>query len=239
MNQNARFGDNRTGVCADPGLARDMTEGMEAFPPTSVGDETDLAAEMALYVEASEGLGSVPPLPQQALPDADEDEAALFVDKLGERLAFERSGVRLYDGLIAKLEAHGEMPQGPTREDLERLRGEELEHFHALEESMLALCGDPTAVTPSADAAGVIASGVAQVLGDPRAGMLASLEAILVAELADNEGWDTLIELARGVGLEDVAERFEGFAEQEREHLTLVRMWIAMAQGRTAPSEPH
>jgi rubrerythrin len=213
MHQDSRFGDNRTGVSANP----------------------DLAAEMAPYMDASEGLGSVPCL-REPLPEVDEDSAALFVDKLGERLAFERSGVRLYDGLIAKLDAHPDLPNGPDRDELERIRNEELEHFHALEESLLEIGADPTTVTPSADAVGVLAEGVGKLVSDPRASLLTALEAILVAELSDNECWETLIELARNAGLEAMAERFEGFAEHEQEHLMLVRMWIATAQGRAAPA---
>lgn len=239
MHQNPRFGDNRTGVSADPGSSREMLDGMECFPPTSVSDEADLVAEMAYYVEASGGVGSVP-LPVEPQPeDIDEATWTLFVDKLGERLAFERTGVRIYDALIAKLEAHEELPRGPERENLQRLRDEELEHFHGLEECIFAIGGDPTALTPSADVVGMIAEGVGKVLGDPRVGLLASLEAVLVAELADNECWETLVELARIVGQDEMAERFEIFAEQEQDHLMQVRSWIAAAQGRSTSAIPH
>lgn len=239
--ENTRFGDNRTGLSTNPALSREMLEGMEDFPPTSVSDEADMVAAMAHYMASEVGLGSVPQ-PNQAPPQGvDEASWALFVDKLGERLAFERTGVRLYEGLIVKLEASGELlPQGPDREGLEHIRDEELEHFHALEECMLEIGADPTAVTPSADMVGVLGSGIGQVIGDPRANLLASLEAVLVAELADNECWEALVELAVGVGQEAMAERFESFVEQEQEHLMMVRTWVAGAQGRAAPSPtPH
>lgn len=237
--KNTRFGDNRTGVCTNPELSREMMEGMESFPPTSVGTEASIATELADYVETDGGFGTVP-RPQVEMPTVDEDSWALFIDKLGERLAFERTGVRLYEGLIVKLDVHGgELPQGPEREDLEHIRDEELEHFHALEAAMLELGADPTAVTPCADAVGVIGSGIGQVINDPRAHLLPSLEAVLVAELADNDGWDTLIELARGVGQAEMAAQFEGFAENERDHLMRVRTWIAAAQGRIPPMGPQ
>ena len=38
-----------------------------------------------------------------------------FLDKLGERLAFERTGVRLYEALISKHEALGSFAGGPDR----------------------------------------------------------------------------------------------------------------------------
>jgi rubrerythrin len=236
---NTRFGDNRTGLSANPDLSREMLEGMERFPPSSVGDESDLAAEMADYVDADGGVGSVP-MPEFEPEDVDEDSLAFFIDKLGERLAFERTGVRFYDGLLAKFDAYdGELPQGPEREELERIREQELEHFQALAESMLELGGDPTAVTPSADVVGVLGSGIGMVIGDPRTSLLASFEAILVAELADNECWTALAELARNLGYEDMAERFEGFLEEEQEHLMLVRTWVAACQGRETPTARH
>ncbi len=41
------------------------------------------------------------------LPDPQEGATAVLMDKLGERLAFERSGTRLYDALLVKCETLG------------------------------------------------------------------------------------------------------------------------------------
>lgn len=64
-----------------------------------------------------------------------------------------------------------------------------------------------------------------------------SLEAILVAELVDNDCWTTLIELARAGGHKALAERFEGALAEEAVHLVNVRAWVrnaTLAEGAPA-----
>lgn len=230
MDSNERIETNRTGIATAPERAEEMTDGMDDFPPSSHGNG-EMAAEKRRYSDLHEPLGHVPmPPPGEHV---DRDTWTLFMDKLGERLAFERTGVRLYDGLLAKLDAHGSFARGPTRDELDQIRAQELEHFRTLCESVAELQGDPTAVTPAADLAGQIGSGVGAVIADPRTDLSASLEAILVAELQDNHAWEALIELARNAQRDDIAQRFEPFAEHEQEHLGKVRAWLAAAQGRS------
>ena len=59
---------------------------------------------------------------------------------------------------------------------------------------------DPTAETPSADVIGVASQGLLQVITDPRTTLSQSLEAMLTAELTDNDGWETLAALADDLG---------------------------------------
>src|SRR5687768_8297078 len=122
------------------------------------------------------------------------------MDKLGERLAFERTGTRLYEALVSKHEAFGSFPGGPSRDDLEHIRHEEFQHFTLLQSVITQYGGDPTAVTPSADLHATAAHGIQMVLVDPRTTLLQSLEAMLLAELADNACWETLIALAQRAG---------------------------------------
>jgi hypothetical protein len=49
------------------------------------------------------------------------EKPTLLLDKLGERLAFERSGTRLYEALVSKHDAFGSFSGGPSREDLEHV----------------------------------------------------------------------------------------------------------------------
>ena len=102
--------------------------------------------------------------------EADEDQAgmAVLLDKLSERLAFERMGVRLYEALLNKCETLGESSPGPTLDDVKRIGTEELEHFLMLNQTITDLGGDPTVESPSADIAGVASMGIMQVLTDPR-----------------------------------------------------------------------
>ena len=70
------------------------------------------------------------------------------------------------------------------------------------------------------------------MLTDPRTTLLQSLEAILIAELADNACWEALVELAQQAGEDELVPQFESACATEQEHLTNVRTWLAAAQGR-------
>jgi hypothetical protein len=157
------------------------------------------------------------------------------MDKLGERLAFEHAGARLYEALLSKQQAHGTFPGGPSADDLRHILEEEYAHGDLLEQAIAALGGDPTALTPSANLAATISAGLPQVLADPRTNLLQSLEAIVVAELADNEGWTALESLVRQAGHDELARGCQEAIEHERDHLRNARRWVAAGQGRTAP----
>jgi type 1 glutamine amidotransferase len=70
------------------------------------------------------------------------------------------------------------------------------------------------------------------VITDPRTTLLQSLEAILVAELADSTCWETLVELAQAAGEDDLVQPFKQAYMTEQEHLQQVRAWVAAGQGR-------
>jgi rubrerythrin len=53
------------------------------------------------------------------------------------------------------------------------------------------------------------------------------LQAMLNAELADNDGWQLLIELAGELGYSDLEEQFQQALEEEAEHLENVRGWLS------------
>lgn len=234
MHQAARFGANRTGALAAKQLGREMIEGIERFLPER-GEVSPSISESAIAQAGEESPVGHVPLPE--LPfEADEQKMALFMDKLGERLAFERTGVRLYEGVLTKLEAYGSYPGGPEEEDLERIREEELVHFQTLADVIREYGGDPTAVTPSADVAAQIGAGIGAVVADPRTTLVQSLEAMMVAELADTECWEVLVDLARTVGRDDVAERLWPFVAHEEAHREQLRRWIALAQLRDVPA---
>jgi hypothetical protein len=154
------------------------------------------------------------------------------MDKLGERLGFERTGARLYEGLVSKRRAYGSFDGGPEESDLEEILEEEHRHFQLLRRVMDDLGGDPTAVTPSANLVANATMGFPAVIADPRTTLLDGLEVILVAELTDNECWEALIALTRIGGEESLAGHFEQALAREREHLARVRAWVAAGQGR-------
>jgi len=219
MRQSARQGSNRTGIMAAPERAKQMVEATREFPPSSPGDALAIAEVRIAYAQEGEGMGETP---------------RLLMDKLGERLAFEHAGARLYEALLSKHRAYGSFEGGPSGEDVLHILTEEYEHADFLSGAIKNLGGDPTALTPAADLALNISAGLPQVLSDPRTNLLQSLEAIVVAELADNECWTTLAQFASQAGQDELAEQCGVAIEHERDHLRKVRMWIAAGQGREA-----
>jgi hypothetical protein len=225
-------------MAAAPQRSQEMLTGMDEFPPTSQGSAEDVARVRIAYAKMAEPLGSVP-LPagfkdkmQTAVKAVEGESPMLFMDKLGERLAFERSGTRLYEALVSKYDAFGSFAGGPSREDLEHVLQQEYRHFTMLQSAIEQLGGDPTAVTPSANLSATAAHGIQMVIVDPRTTLLQSLEAILVAELADNACWEALVELAQGAGEDALVQQFQLARMTEQEHLQKVRAWLAAGQGR-------
>ena len=119
------------------------------------------------------------------------------------------------------------MANAPEVDSLRHIRDEELEHFELLQQAIVQLGGDATVQTPSADVAGVISHGVLQVISDPRTTVAQSLQAILTAELADNDGWQMLQDLTEQLGHAELAEQCSEALEQEQEHLENVRAWLS------------
>lgn len=215
---------NRTGAHGSPGDARAQREAAVRFPPSSPGDGSPLALH-ALCLEderraAAMGAGG---------------RATVLLDKLAERLTFERAGTRLYEGLLVKLEAIGTFEGGPSRDDLASFLEEELTHFHQVREAIEQLGGDPTAMTPSANVSAVIGRGLPLVILDPHGSLADALHAIHVAELADNDGWQMLIALTEFMGHDDLAAGFRRSLATEDVHLDSIRRWLtshASAQAR-------
>jgi bacterioferritin (cytochrome b1) len=102
-----------------------------------------------------------------------------------------------------------------------------LEHFLLLNRTITELGGDPTVESPCADVAGVASMGILQVLTDPRTTVTQCLQALLTAELTDNAGWELLIELADGLGFQEMKAEFETALTNEEEHLQNVRNWVS------------
>jgi rubrerythrin len=238
MNQTATLGTNLTGITAAPQRSQEMLAGMEEFPPTSQGSVQDIAQVRIAYAQLAEPLGSVPLPPtlkgkaEAAVQAIKGENPTLFLDKLGERLAFERSGTRLYEALVSKYDAFGSFTGGPGRDDLEHVRQEEYRHFTLLQSAIEQLGGDPTAVTPSANLQTTAAHGIHEVIVDPRTTLLQSLEAALIVELADNACWEALIELAQEAGEDALVQQFQEALKNERDHLEKVQAWVAAGQGR-------
>lgn len=237
---------NRTGMATSGVLADEMQQIPELTFPSSGGDEREIAMMRIEYAGSGDGFGSIPlPVSSASLLEAGTGDAAvdspageaaageaacdptqILLDKLGERLAFERTGVRLYEAVLSKHDAYGTWPGGPSREELLELRNEEQEHFALVSEVLEELGADPTAVTPSANVQAIATCGILEVLTDPRTDLQQCLDVMLTAELTDSEAWEMLIDLAPLSGDDELAARFETAQEHEDRHLQLVRQWL-------------
>lgn len=233
-------GMNRTGIHMSPIDSKAMTD---VDPDLLLGDEGDdspMADMRVPYIEDADTVGSVP-LPatvtgvvSMGMDMLKGERPQILLDKLGERLAFERTGTRLYDALITKCEVMlGDMEISMTIDDLMEIRADEARHFLLVADAIDGLGGDPTSQTPSADVCGVESMGLVQVLNDPRTTIAQSLHAILTAELSDKAGWETLVALADEHGLADMVANFTTALNHEREHLALVQTWYEESIGLT------
>jgi ferritin-like metal-binding protein YciE len=236
MEDPTRLGHNRTGMQMSP-LHGEMLR--EASRVTSANvDTNDIDQPEALlmselrreYVNEADALGSMPP--PGTVSGALKAGAGMItgtrlqvlIDKVAERMAYERGGTRLYDAALVKVSAlAGGTPV--TLERVKQIRNQEAEHAEMLRQALVDLGADPTAQTPCADLVGVQAMGLMQSVADPRTSLAQTLSSLLAAELIDVASWEMLSRLARSLGRDDLAERFDMALEQENEHLTTISGW--------------
>lgn len=234
METQAKTGVNRTGIAMSPFDVEDMID----FPMGLDEIADPMLVTSAIreeYLDAAGALGSVPlPLTAKGLFESGKalltgDHPSIFIDKLGERLAFERSGVRLYQALLDKC-ASADAQDLLSEEVIEKLRNfqqEELQHFELLVEAMRSIGADPTAETPSADFAGIESQGLMLAIRDPRATLSQSLHVILAAELIDAPGWEDIIALADALGHKDLSVKFTEALREENVHLKAIQLWYS------------
>ena len=224
MQNTTEIGINRSGIVVAEDGGEKMMENTTLTKP-SRGDETLIGKIRAEYALVADPVGTLPEPRQEGM-------SALLMDKLGERLAFERAGTRLYDALLVKVKS--EKSAGIPLKEVQHIREEEAMHFSLVGAAIQSLGGDPTAQTPAADVAGVEGMGLMQVLTDPKTTLAQALHAILVAEMTDNAAWPELIELVKETstgqaGKEDLVGRFTKAMENEQEHLEKVQEWYRIA----------
>jgi rubrerythrin len=245
MKEQIPVGGNRTGVQMSPMDTKEMLVAPPASAvPFTPGDESSIEELRASYIQEADPIGSVP-VPgtvKGALTTGFSmltgNQPQLLLDKLGERLAFERTGTRLYDALIAKVDALGEDEAGVELDELRQIRDEEARHFAIVVNAIESVGGDPTSQTPCADLVGVESMGLMQVVTDPRTTVAQSLHAILVAEMTDNAGWESLIALAQDQGQDTMITEFSLALDDERRHLIQVQRWYELATlGRSISDE--
>ena len=223
---------NRTGIQASPQDWRDTADSAMAGTPDGVVDMSELARVRIQASRSVEPLGTMPApmsikgVAQTLVRSLQGEHLSVFLDLMGERIAYERLAIRLYDALLCKHAAAELRETEPRVQDLALIRNQELDHLALLVATLERLGGDPTAVTPSADATAVASRGLMQVLSDPRTTFTQAMRAMLQAELADHCGWETLLAVAESMGMDDIVLAFRRAVAQEQEHVLNLKSWL-------------
>jgi bacterioferritin (cytochrome b1) len=238
MEDPTKLGHNRTGMQMSPlhaeMLRTSAQEAMIVSDASSDGVEQPeamlLAETRREYINEADALGSVPP--PGTLTGALKSGAGMItgkrlqvlIDKVAERMAYERGGTRLYDAALVKVLAlAGGTPV--TIERMKQIRDQEAQHAELLRQALVDLGADPTAQTPGADLVGVQSMGLLQSVTDPRTSLPQTLSSLLAAELIDVTSWEMLSRLARSLGHDTLAERFDEAIEHETQHLNTIAGW--------------
>ncbi len=144
------------------------------------------------------------------------------IDVLGERLAFERAGVKLYDRILEVMRQRSDENVARMLPEMQQHRDEEKEHEEWLEAQIRALGGDAHAETDKAKLVTRESKGIEEVvMSDAELPHL--LHALLAAELVDNAGWDLLAQLADEAGDRSAKKDFKKRLHEEEDHLLFVR----------------
>src|SRR4051812_26120952 len=160
MDNTVSVGMNRTGLDMAPLSKGPLVAFANQLADRAPQEDGGLAAIRSAYGMEADRVGSVPvPARLKGIAATMVDKLKgtrpeVLLDKLGERLAYERAGVRLYEALIVKV---GAGASGPTIDvgALRGIRDDELAHVHLLARTLEQLGADPTAMTPCADVTGV------------------------------------------------------------------------------------
>ncbi|MBA2709185.1 MAG: ferritin-like domain-containing protein [Tatlockia sp.] len=222
--KDANIGQNHTGAALSPINVKSMLKAAKKYPSDVKGNSTKMEKARIASIMDADAIGSMAP-PLSVLKGIKNKlmgkQVGTFLDKLGERLAYERTGVRLYEAAHAKAIA-----LNASRKELkilEHIRTEEAEHMEILKKAIKHLGGDPTVMTPGADLTGVMGLGMMQVLSDSRTDMDQCLNTLLNIELIDNAAWELLIEFADHNEYDKLSKSFTKALLQEQEHLLMIR----------------
>lgn len=230
-NEEQQLGMNKSGVMMAPKEAAKTEKGAAELTKPTPGSSEAIGENRIFYMSEADVQATLPiPASLKGMANGIMDKMKsgnyTFIDKLGDRIAFERTGTRLWEGLLVKYEGTEDKENLPPLELLEQFHREELEHFLMLCEVMKKIGGDPTAVTPCANIDAVASQGWLQIMTDPRTTFEQCLHIIHIAELADNDSWELLCEIAEANDMKEYAAEFRNALAQEENHLLNVRNWM-------------
>lgn len=219
---------NKTGKNISPLKNEELAKFAESTPPDIKGNakKTIMQSREESILEA-DPIGSIPfpDFKDQGFKKIEPTSLeAMLIDKIGERIAFERMGIRLYEALIAKLTSLQVTPS--TLDILKNFQKEEGLHLNIVTEAMLIIGGDPTAETPCADITAVASAGILKVITDPRTNAAQSFQALLAAELIDTSSWELLIILVEKTKNVNLLNNFRQAYAQESIHQETIKSFL-------------
>jgi bacterioferritin (cytochrome b1) len=159
------------------------------------------------------------------------------VNVLLARLNFERTGVKLYDSIIDKLSLRNDEDAQRVLSTLQEHRDEEKEHEEWLEEQVRSLGGDAHGSSDLSELETRESKGIEEIIIDGDNDIMHNFHALLAAELADNAGWDLLVQLADEAGDREARRQFKKRLHEEEEHLVFVRRVIERLARRSILGE--
>jgi ferritin-like metal-binding protein YciE len=145
------------------------------------------------------------------------------IDLLCERLAFERSTVKLYDRILEALRGAADASTRDLHATMQKHRQEEDDIAGWLEGRIRELGGDAGVQTDLARLATREAQGIEEVAANDAADVTHLLHALLAVEGVDNAGWELLVDLANAAGDDRAKRELERRHRQETQHLAFVR----------------
>lgn len=149
-----------------------------------------------------------------------------LLDLLTERLTFERTGVKLYDAVIARLKSSNDQAVSNLVGQLTKQRNQEKDHEEWLEDQVRALGSDAHTETELSELVERESRGIMDVIThDTEVGHL--FHALLTAELIDDNAWKLLLQLADEADDEVARREFRERSQTEEQHLLFIRTVVA------------
>jgi hypothetical protein len=216
-NQQNRFSKTVAGDQLPNPDASENSRAKILLHPEFTIDEMDFEA---LSKAVPDGTGGV-------INEVHQHNTELLLRKLGQRLAFERASVRLYEALIFKCLA---LQKGQRKvvslDQLRQFRDEEVEHSLLLKKAIETLGFDADDWIPEMDSTLLSTLQIPKVFSKKNTTILQCLESVQIFATNDNAEWHTLHGLFTNMGLQDVSEEFNQAPEEDSRQLETISRWI-------------
>ena len=232
MKSPASMGMNRTGIDTSPQQFQELLQGLEEFPSMTTGDEETLEVSRTSYIREADPIGTVPApgtikgVVKEGMQQVMGRNAEVLIDALGGRLAFERTGTRLYDAFLGKCEVRSEEAAVLPIDRYGSFERGGRPHGNRMGRLTSVRSGPDMCDSPGRREWRSLRWGDAAVGRSTDVRTAQSLHAIHIAELVDNDGWQQLVKLALTLGQNAMAEQFRRAMAEEDQHLTVIRQLV-------------